>query len=195
MRIKVYVLELTPRGKRNLVLGAALAIVAASALPADATVPNTFNTNDVLSASQMNANFASLDTRVGAIEKHPVVTINGKKYSIGAAYCGVTAATNGNITNGYAGAKSQCEGVSAGCNSSPSAHMCSAEEIVRSFEVGISVGQGWYSDASAASYDVADMMDCYGWTSSAPGLYANVIVLGQVNHTPCNTTDPILCCD
>ena len=162
MRIKVYVIELSARGKRNVVLGGALVIVAATALPADANVPNQFSTGDVLSASKMNADFADIDAWRG----HPVVTHGGKQWSLGAAYCGSTAATNGQITGGYAGAKSLCETACA----SPSAHMCTAEELVRTVQMGAATGAGWYADGVSDSSG-APASDCNGWTSSATEVF------------------------
>jgi hypothetical protein len=195
MKIKVYVIEISARSKRNLVLWGALALVAAMALPADANVPNQFATGEVLSASQMNANFAYIDAWRG----HPVVTRGGQQWSLGAVYCGSTAATNGQITGGYAGAKALCQTACA----SPSAHMCTGEELVRSVQVGVGGVQGWYaSGVGGLNVNPGGYMetwgDCSGWTSSVSS-NTNIIEAPSWNSLPgssaCNASVPVLCCD
>jgi hypothetical protein len=193
MRIKVYVIELSPAGKRSLVLGGAVAIVLAMTLRADANVPNMFTTGETLSAAQMNANFADIDSW----RAHPVVTKNGKQFSVGAIYCGLTPSTTGQIAGGYAGAKSLCE---TAC-SSTSAHLCTGPEIVATAEAGVTVpfgptglGGGWYAAVSN---------DCISWTTNSHQVSAScwnngascTVPTGDPFSESCDATYPILCCD
>src|SRR5258708_32790569 len=59
--------ELSPRTKRWLKLGIPVAVLLAGGV-ALAGVANTLKDGDPLSAQTMNANFASLDTRLAAVE-------------------------------------------------------------------------------------------------------------------------------
>jgi hypothetical protein len=208
MRVKVYVIELTPRAKRGAVLIGAFVILAATALPADASPPATFLPGQVLSASAMNQNFSGLDSRVGALESFTstgtkvVETRSGKKWSLGATYCGATGASyTGASVGGYANAKSLCEQVTLGCNGSASAHMCTAEELVRTVEMGQPFSTtGWYSQG-AWSYSPSQPVyvnDCAAWTSSSTTtdigpVWNNGAPAPSGDH--CNGSHPVLCCD
>jgi hypothetical protein len=166
-----------------------------------ATVPNTFNTGDALSASKVNDNFSALDTRVSALEAPAkvVVTHSGKKWSLGAVYCAATANTTGLITNGYAGAKTQCETT---C-SSPSAHMCTSEEMVRTLQMAIpSVPTGWFSSGTFGEQVVSPggyyINDCTAWTNNSGTndgtAYQSSGSVG-ISLSSCSASQPILCCD
>jgi hypothetical protein len=208
MRVRVHVIELTPRAKRGAVVVGAFVILAATALPADASPPALFSPGQTLSSSVMNQNFSGLDSRIGALESFTstgtkvVETRNGKKWSLGATYCGATGTSyTGASVGGYASAKSLCEQVSLGCNQSTSAHMCTAEEVLRTYEMGLPFSTtGWYSQG-AWSYSPAQPVyvnDCAAWTSSSA-----TTDIGPVwnNNGPqpsgdhCNGSHPILCCD
>lgn len=199
MRVKVYVIELSPAGKRSFVLGGAVVLLLATALRADANVPNTFTTGEVLSSAQMNANFADID----AWRAHPVVTKNGEQFSLGAIYCGLSPPTTGQIANGYAGAKAMCQ---TACTST-SAHMCTASEIAATAEAGVSVpfptdagipnpGGGWYSGSPDG--------DCSNWTTTNGNFEGSCWYNGAACYiaggsayyfAPCGASLPILCCD
>lgn len=71
MKIKLVVvdLELSRRTRRLAVLGAISAAVLGAAAFAAASVPHTWNDGEVLSASDLNATFAALDARLGAVEQ------------------------------------------------------------------------------------------------------------------------------
>jgi hypothetical protein len=191
MRIKVYVIELSPAAKRMLVLAIAGTIVCATTLRADANVPNTFSAGDLLSAQKLNANFADIDSWRG----HPVVTVGGSQFSVGAAYCGLSAPTTGQVTSGmkqsYAAAKALCETTCA----SPSAHMCTSEEIVRSMSAGVvepATKSSWYSAGFAPSG--SNTYDCSMWTGTTAfgplWAYGTTIELGG-----CSSAYPLACCD
>jgi hypothetical protein len=184
------VIDLGQRGKRNVVLTGAFALLAAMALDADASI-TTFNAGDPLSSATMNANFADLNGRVTQLQTgRVVVTINGKSYSVGATvYKKVTGSTyNGQQINGYSGAKSLCE-TAVG---SPSAHMCSAEEVQRSLQAGLALQSGWYETATYAYANTVDIWDCGGWTGTTlDAAWWN----GHPSIDACTTLHPLLCCD
>ncbi len=167
------------------------AIVAGGAVAAWADVPNAFKAGDTLSADKLNANFKDVDARLA----HLVVTKNGKKYSLGATYCGATNATNGQITNGFAGAKGLCENVAA-CGPSPSAHTCTPDEIMRSAQLGIALPvTGWITGGFSAPTSPPPR-DCNGFTvSSAANNGAIWNNSGFVDVEGCSTMHPVLCCD
>jgi hypothetical protein len=184
------VIDLSPRGKSNLVLAGAFALLAAMALPADASITN-FNAGDPLSAATMNANFSDLNGRVTQLQTGRVVaTINSKSFSIGATiYKGVTSTSyTGSQVNGYSGAKTLCETAIA----SPSAHMCSSDEVGRSVQSGLALQSGWYETATYAYVPTLDVFDCSGWTSTtADAAWWN----GHPSADACATAHPLLCCD
>ena len=160
-----------------------------------AEVPNTFSPGDKLTAKTMNDNFKALQD---AINSARVVTKNGKQYSIGATYCGASIATNGQITNGYAGAKYLCEQVQA-CANSPSAHMCTSEELSRTRQMGIAVPDGWYSSALYYAYVGGSQIihgsnDCEGWTNGTSD-GGNAFWSARPTASDCSFQAPVLCCD
>jgi hypothetical protein len=194
--MKVYVVEvkLPPRLKRALRFIVPALVLCAAVTVAYAAVPVSFNPNTVLTADSLNKNFSNLDQRVGVLEGRSIITKNGHKYSVGATYCGKTAATNGQITNGYVGAKGLCESVAA-CGPSASAHMCTAEEITMSAQLGITVEPGWYSSATHPTYGTAHVDDCDGWTNNST-VDGTVWTAGKFPDTStCSGTHPVLCCD
>jgi hypothetical protein len=126
----------------------------------------------------------------------PILTKNGRQYSLDATYCGSTTATIGTFNSGthqgYLAAKDLCESV-ADCNQSPSAHMCTSEEIVRSMQVADVVPWGWYSTGTRASLAVAPIDDCHSWSDNGTG--AGAWWAGFAGSEPCSVPEPILCCD
>lgn len=67
MRLKIYVIELSPGAKRGVVAAAALAATLIGLATAVAA-PAPFSAGEVLSAEKVNANFAGLDQRLSAVE-------------------------------------------------------------------------------------------------------------------------------
>jgi hypothetical protein len=138
-------------------------------------------------------------TGLQASISNPVVTRKGRQYSLGATFCGVTATpTSGAIFNGYLGAKTSCEGTSA-CGNSPSAHMCSAEEVVRSMAVGIAppTTPAWYS-AGFLSGGGGALFDCAGWTTASGASYGWIwpnVSLTALGYDSCGAQHVIACCD
>ncbi len=172
-----------------------MGVLAGATVAAWADVPNAFKAGDLLSANTLNANFVDIDKW----RARPVVTRGGKKYSLGATYCGsTTTTTNGQITQGYAGTKVLCEAVAA-CSNSPSAHMCTSDEMVRSSVLGIvPAANVWFSAGGGMFYNgTYDQDDCGGWVSASNTRYG-AFWSGQFNHgsaTVCTATMPVACCD
>ena len=188
-----------------------------------ATVPNVFASGDPLSSSKMNQNFASLDsavamlntqvggmgtqltnlgTRIAALEGPYVNPKTNKQYSRDAVYCGSTSAVTGAIGT-YAIAKSLCESVT---NCGVAAHMCTADEILRSTAMGVAIpapasspsGCGWYSTGASLG---GGNKDCYGWMSASSSELGSILTLNGASglvpgpgNSPCNVPYPILCC-
>lgn len=128
-----------------------------------------------------------------------------KQYSLAATYCGSTPISyNGNLLsvvpgafNGYAAAKTLCEGV-PGCG--PGAHMCMGEEIIRTMSTGGAVpsSQGWYTTGMRAKSVIGNGLesDCQGWqTSSGVGVFFGQSWNGYPYSNECESSHEILCCD
>lgn len=158
--------------------------------------------NQPVVANLLKANLDGLQQQINK----PTIVRSGRQYSLGATYCGkTTASTNGQIPNGYAGTKFQCEAVAA-CGNSPSAHMCSSEELVRSASLGVIIESGWYSSAVVSMYPGCSggtcgstqlASDCMGWTSNNGAEYGLAWQWGgrPLHQAPCTTVLPVLCCD
>ena len=167
-----------------------------------ATPKLDFKPGEALRAKDLNDSFKDVDSRLQA---QRVMTVGTVSYSVGATkYCGKTNPTDGKITSaatsGYVLAKSLCQNVTAGCNTSPSAHMCSSEELVRSSQLGVAVDAGWYSTGSTSAISNAagkSASDCLGWSSSDEANAGAVWNPSPLQPTAalCNARFPVLCCD
>jgi hypothetical protein len=169
---------------------------------------HTWKAGEPLSAAQLNETLVDIDRRAHLLS-------NGTStYSVGATrFCGKTPLPySGKSIEGYSGAKQKCEKV-ASC--SPSAHLCSEEEVVRSLAVGIDLGlspNAWIHGSGSVGANVAANAtnnDCNGFTEgidTAPagtsGFYGRVFSVntnGQLSPAPftvvCETKLPLLCCD
>jgi hypothetical protein len=140
------------------------------------------------------------------------MTVSGVQYSVGATkYCGAspwvtTGAISFNGAVGYAGAKAACQAC-ADCGNSPSAHMCTAQEIIQSAQLGLqnTLPQGWYSSGLGTFGNSNEEGDCNGWESGSDfgvvgpdwtsGFVANVGAVPAPGLSPCTAIRPILCCD
>lgn len=140
--------------------------------------------------------------------------VTGKQYSVNGGYCGVTAATyTGNVkaavagaTSGYAATKALCEVVTGCANASKTAHICTAEEVLRFVATGGAIPTGWFaSGIFATAYPAAgyaNATDCSGFTTAAafaPGSDYGNIWLGppndHANTGDCSVSRPLLCCN
>lgn len=123
-----------------------------------------------------------------------VVRYGAEEISVGGIYCGSTIPTTADA-GGYPGVKALCEAV---CGD-PAAHLCSAEEVGRSLQLGMSLPRDeWYSSVVGSS----SANDCQGWRSNAAAgpllLYAALSPPDPTTAMPsyfgCSAARPFLCC-
>lgn len=210
MKVKVLVvdIEVSPRVKRWALRVAMPAVVLTFAGMALATPLKTYwAPSSKLTSQELSDNFKWTEERLHALESaKPVFTAgNGKKYSLSAVVCGVTSTTyDGAGVQGYDGAKGKCE---IACNSA-SAHMCTAEELLRSQATDpsstIAVQNAWYSVGAYASYvpqgtstPATRVNDCQGWRqSNGPTDLGPMWASGvNPNNAACSDKRRIACCD
>jgi hypothetical protein len=240
MKIKIVIVdfEMSPAAKKRLIrYGIPLAVVLGGGalawagndwgLPHSWSNPGATNyAGPNLAAQALDDNFnaladagASLEARVAALEAaHAKETADGG-YSVNATYCGASSATTGAFTDGiatgYAAGKKMCE---ATC-SSPSAHMCSLEEMTRSSALGLAppaaAGTLWVSwggfteEPPSGATELGVLSDCgtcdvvgtEGWTQTAcndgtpTGFFGTAWTESGAGQAPCTDTNPVACCD
>jgi hypothetical protein len=206
MKIKVYVvdLEIPPRVKRwALRLAIPLLVLGAGAV-AFAATPHVFTKGDTLQATDLN----TLQDQITALQSFQAQATANGAYSLGATYCGATAATAGAFSGpgqltGYASARAQCQQV-PGCSATAS-HMCTADELIRTRQLGEAITSssspylGWYASAVFSQGASFSVDDCMGWTNAPAGtaLEGTAWYAGQpvVTSQYCNVPIPILCCN
>ncbi len=122
-----------------------------------------------------------------------VAAKNDTLYSGNGIYCGTTAAQFTGNLGGFAGAKTTCE---TKC-SSPSAHMCTADEIVRSMAMSVPIsGSPWYATFTKQYFNGNSYVgDCASFKSSDMFWVGHYIESGQPNADFCNASHPVACCD
>jgi hypothetical protein len=151
------------------------------------------------SISDLQGQLTALQNSVTALQAWQAQATTDGEYSLGATYCGDTAATLGSFSGpgtltGYASARGQCQQVS-GC-STTSVHMCTADEIARTRQLNISIPTGWYTTGIAAEAPPGEATECNGWTINTGGVGSIWQSNGQPAQTTCYTTAyPILCCN
>ena len=120
-------------------------------------------------------------------------------------YCGATAATTGRLRAGpggslvgYRAGRALCE---TACGSR-TAHMCSTDEMLRTFQLGRDdFPDGWMATGHY-NYSAA-LVDCEGWTQNLAGYYGMLAMSASSRglESPtgfgvtCDTRRPVLCCD
>ncbi len=166
-----------------------------------ADVPVTFQSGELLTAVQLNTNFAALDLRLAALESAALTQTSGGEYTSGAGYCGATDPTVGDLSDlpatgvGYARAKAACEDTCA----SPGAHMCEGSELTRAAQLGTTfTAPGWYAAGSYASFGGEGSYECFGWTSSDAstlGPLWNLTTSPFPSAHNCDNSYPVLCCE
>lgn len=185
-------IDLTPKQKK--VIRAAVVtgcVIGALGIGIAVAAPHQWKSNDPLAAADLNGlNVVSYTSDAGTTTS----------YSVGATkYCGITpVTTTGAVVyatvTGYPGAKKACENV-ASCGNSPTAHMCTAEELVRSTQLGVPTASGWISSGIAGG----TIADCLGWTNGTISWSGAAWLNGASgpvsNSVSCNASSPILCCD
>ncbi|MDP1917384.1 MAG: hypothetical protein Q8L14_14180 [Myxococcales bacterium] len=143
--------------------------------------------------------------------RHVVVSDAGVRSSIGGLWCGNSAPRNGKFgvapgPVGLRAAKAICQ---ATCSNSLTAHMCSADEALRSWELGLEPGIGWVKGLFGAIYSQGgaqvQSLDCEGWTQDMkmPNGYNYMgttfeVPTGstaRINGNFCDAQQAILCCD
>lgn len=114
--------------------------------------------------------------------------------SFNGAFCGATNLFNG-ARGGYRGLKALCEST---CGRT-TAHVCSTQEAVSSFSIGLNVPTGWLSGAyTAQGTPTSGYDDCIGFTSASSTSNAPFWdpSVGRVSGAFCNEVGrPFLCCD
>ena len=110
-------------------------------------------------------------------------------------YVGKSASTKGDL-GGYTGVETTV------CNNAvPGSHMCSAEEILRSINCGITLptGKSWISTMKWG-YGTTMVTECSGWTSAVNGeqgpIYNSNVggKPGGPDRDTCDNPYPVLCC-
>jgi len=151
----------------------------------------------------------ALEAQTAVAVTRPVYTnpTTRKQWSLNASYCGFSPSTTGafraGTLTGWKAAKALCE---SACNGSPSAHMCTGEELVRQVSTGgdiptVPTTYGWYSSGVYRQYNggtEVNGFECKGFTQ-APD-HAD---LGSAWNTAeewpsigwCSDSYAILCCD
>jgi len=219
MKLKLVIvdMEIPPRWKKwGLRVGIPAAVLIGGGAIAWAGNLVTWTDGQPLKSADLNNNFSYLQGEITALQAAQAqsqafqvqATADGG-FSVGATYCGATAATAGSFSGpgaltGYASAKASCQAVS-GC--SAAAHMCSGEEIVRTRQVGHAVAfggatnEGWTASGVYNYYGpgTADTSDCNGWTtaggSTAGSTWYVMAAFSQPALNYCSASQPILCCN
>lgn len=173
--------------RRSIVVGGTLILFAA--IGAAVAVPVTFSDGNVLTASQLNANFGNLEQRMAAAEKR--LTGDGK-YSLGAGFCGATSTSTAGNLGGYPAGKTLCQTT---CGNSSTAHMCTTEEVLRTVSTGVTLPYGWYSSGAFQGASGSTQHDCQQWTSSNGAEMGSAYLVYGLFTSYCSTVQPVLCCD
>jgi len=178
---------------------------------------NTFATGQVIKASDINTNFASIKAALenipdwvksGANASYPsggitvntstqlnsaTVTVNGRiSSSVLGVYCGVSSATNGAI-GGYAAAKALCVTACGNAN----AHMCTSHELSISRQLGITVmANTWYSSfiMNAITANINPTNDCGAWLDGSNSFNGATYQGTSPATNQCGNSQSIACC-
>jgi hypothetical protein len=204
------------RAKRLVLGGAIFVVVGGASAIAIANVPHTYQDNEVLSAANLNADFAALDQRLARLESaarldggaNPVptrwvVSSGTDQHALGAVFCGLSNGQTtgkfmvgqppGTVLTAYPATKAQCKST---CNSE-SAHICFGDEMVRSSALGLlPSARGWFTSGTVATNGPDAINDCNGWTSGSSTVYGTSWnAAGYPGADTCNTTNNVFCCD
>lgn len=161
-----------------------------------ATIKTQFTAGNKILAKDFSDNFGEISTRLGNVETGKVSQTTA--HPLGAAFCGKTAATVGDLSdlNGVSGtsyskARAACQLVSS-CTNSVGVHMCSVEETYRSASLGVSVPGGWIVSGVLGSVPGAPLTDCVNFTSASAS-YGGMV--GLSSGSQCSNAWPVLCCE
>lgn len=201
INIQLVALDLSPRQKRiirhGVVAGAviaALGVGMALAAPIDTT---WIGPNKPVTSTDLKGDLDGLQAQISS--GRAVVMINGKSMSVGATVykANTTSTYTGAQVGGYAGGKALCETAV----SSPSAHMCTPQEVLRSAAVGITPPPtpGWLSTgiiSDVATNPASTLNDCTGFTSAAQSSSGQVVGNSWApSEVRCVFAQQVLCCD
>jgi hypothetical protein len=164
-------------------------------------VPTKFQDGQVLKAADLNASLGDLETRLAALETFKSTTTKGGTYSLGGTICGLTDKTTGNMLglagegSGLVKAKAACAAV-AGC--SPTAHMCTLDEVARSAATGNpnAEANGWMlaGGLGVSLQYTGYTNNCQGYTSAVQTFQGGIGGLAGA-YSSCSNLMPVLCCD
>jgi hypothetical protein len=157
-------------------------------------------------ATQVNADLMAATIVTASGDAGPFVTAGATKFC-GTSAAATTGSFNFSGQTGYQAARAMCQDSAAiGSCRNPSgfqtAHMCTAEELVRSALLGVitaTTPSGWYSTgvwAQSVGGIGNAITDCSGWTTS---VNTNGAVWGSPNAGPtfqaCSASNVVLCCN
>jgi hypothetical protein len=175
---------------RIVVLDVAILLAFGSVVTAS---PTTFAPGEPLGAAKLNSSLADADRRLAKLES---------RHDTGATYCGFTAtATKGDLSalagaQGYVGAKAACVKT---CGGSPTARVCSADDMVRSASNGMTIRNGWFAAGVAVPYSsngsVYYVTDCSAFTTASGTVMGQTWTPTGTNYHWCSEDYPVLCCD
>jgi len=182
----------------GLMIGVGISVAVAFVLPG-----GVYETGQPISSSSMNAKFAAIENELTAAQaridtlgrKRVYTAANGRQYSLDAVYCGTSEPVNGAEAGGLGGVKIRCEAV---C--SPSAHMCTGEELMRSLATDPAALQAsipatvWFQSFDD---DGGTSGTCNGWTSNSHEVHATVLEIEprRFSWNYCDRRYAIACCD
>ena len=138
-----------------------------------------------------------------AVQTERVVYRSGTQATTDGLYAGTSASTtNGAVSftvmgtpiTGYQGARAAC----IAAVSSPTAHLCTGIELVRSAALGIVIpGGAWYANGTYSAYSAGTAVrDCGGFTSASSVQFAPVwSAPNNPDAASCDTVRNLLCCD
>jgi hypothetical protein len=204
IKLKMVVVEIdAPRWLKRSVLIALAGVMAfgvSAVVRADVNVKTDFQEGTVLTAKQLNDNFGALKVAVEALQKkRPVLTTSkGATYSLDAVFCGASPGLfNGKEVGSYQGAKKKCEET---CGGSPTAHLCTTQEVMRSESVGVPITAtvGWINNGIEINPGNSTIYinDCLRWSSEAntSGGFGWTANTGPTSIR-CNESAQLICCD
>ena len=209
------------RAKRTRILlaaGIACALATPFAVRALSAVPNVFSAGSPIVAADLNANFAHVVAGVTAVEAR-TAALEGRSPG---RYVGfTTATTTGSMSaaypvgtpmrRGYRAARAFCQ-----LEFGATAHMCSAEEIFQSAQLGLTPvadppsvpadGAMWVGEFSASAdyYGspspvlLVNYQACVGWTSGLTGTQGGPTWAPgpeRPDASDCSVARRIACCD
>lgn len=187
--------------KRLLIVGSLLIVLGTAAV--SLAIPVPFVSNTTLKAADLNADFAATEAitvGTGASAKSYARAAIFAKATTSTYYGNMHASGSSTGPTGYVGAKAICETL-VGSNT---AHMCTADELIRSAQLGAipaAEPSSWYASGVLGP---TNANDCKGWTDDGTSYGSTWNFLAAAppvgasyypGSTACSQALPILCCD